>query len=272
MGLLPHRGNFAARHFCHLDFPRNPFSTAVGCLNTPIRCPINRVRYRFCAENGAERHRLRPLGKLRAVSLSKRQAARRVAVATASNLSFVVRGGEAGGGVFHPPAQKCALGLRGVDEDVRVEEHRRGGGSPAGSLPARQGTVFALLALPCGGIGDHVLQPAQRPQRGEGFPALAEHLRGCQPRGGFRFIRRLQRRLDAHPAVPQFCRQRQMQAAIGMRFENGGDGAHGREASGLRARCQGEDLVRFGKSRQRGFVRGTVRSDIACRPSASSGP
>ena len=83
MGLLPHRGNFAARHFCHLDFPRNPFSTAVGCLNTPIRCPINRVRYRFCAENGAERHRLRPLGKLRAVSLSKRQAARRVAVATA---------------------------------------------------------------------------------------------------------------------------------------------------------------------------------------------
>ena len=35
----------------------------------------------------------RPLGKLRALGLSKRQAARRVAVATASNLSFVVRGG-----------------------------------------------------------------------------------------------------------------------------------------------------------------------------------
>ena len=47
----------------------------------------------FCAGNGAERHRLPPLGKLRALSLSKRQAARRVAVATASNLSFVVRGG-----------------------------------------------------------------------------------------------------------------------------------------------------------------------------------
>ena len=46
----------------------------------------------FCAGNGAERHRLPPLGKLRALSLSKRQAARRVAVATASNLSFVVRG------------------------------------------------------------------------------------------------------------------------------------------------------------------------------------
>ena len=37
---------------------------------------------RFCAGNGAERHRLP-------------QAARRVAVATASNLSFVVRGGTA---------------------------------------------------------------------------------------------------------------------------------------------------------------------------------
>jgi hypothetical protein len=93
--------------------------------------------------------------------------------------------------------------------------------------------------------------------------------------------------------VLQFRRQRQMQAAIGMRFENGGDGAHGREASGLRARCQGQDLVRFGKSRQRGFVRGTVRiraererlpqaarrvsaealiNDVASRPSASSGP
>ena len=37
----------------------------------------------FCAGNGAERHGLPPLGKLRALSLSKRQAARRVAVATA---------------------------------------------------------------------------------------------------------------------------------------------------------------------------------------------
>jgi hypothetical protein len=34
---------------------------------------------------------------------------------------------------------------------------------------------------------DHVLQPAERPQRGEGFPARAEHLRGRQPQGGFRY-------------------------------------------------------------------------------------
>jgi len=49
----------------------------------------------FCAGNGTERHRLPSLGKLRALSLSKRQAARRVAVATASNTGLVVRGGTA---------------------------------------------------------------------------------------------------------------------------------------------------------------------------------
>ena len=61
----------------------------------PLVAKLRTWQRSFCAGNGAERHRLPPLGKLRALSLSKRQAARRVAVATASNLSFVVRGGTA---------------------------------------------------------------------------------------------------------------------------------------------------------------------------------
>ncbi len=75
----------------------------------------------FCAGNGAERHRLPPLGKLRAVSLSKRQTARRVAVATASNLSFVARGGTAWskcGGVWLKLAH-------GASRNSRISSGRR---------------------------------------------------------------------------------------------------------------------------------------------------
>jgi hypothetical protein len=70
--------------------------------------------------------------------------------------------------------------------------------TPAASVSSRQGTIFPLFALPGCGIRDHVLQPAQRSQRGECCLALAEHFRGCQPRNGIRFICRLQPRLDSH--------------------------------------------------------------------------
>ena len=74
------------------DLPRR-FKNMLEFSSISRLAKLTTWQRRFCAGNGAERHRQPPLGKLRALSLSKRQAARRVAVATASNLSFVVRGG-----------------------------------------------------------------------------------------------------------------------------------------------------------------------------------
>ena len=98
---------------------------------------------------------------------------------------------------------------------------------PRFSIPSGERAIFPLLALPGDGIGDHVLQPAQGPQAGKRFLALGEHLRGRHPAVAFGFIHGLQLRLDSHPAMPQFRRQRQMQAAVGVRFENRGDGTPG---------------------------------------------
>jgi hypothetical protein len=108
-------------------------------------------------------------------------------------------------------------GLRGVDDDIRVEDHGRR--LVAGLFAAWERTILADLTLPGDRVGDDVLQSAKRTEGGEGLFSFTEHVGGRADRSGF--IGRLHGGLDADAAVAQLLRQREMESALGVRLEGG---------------------------------------------------
>ena len=127
--------------------------------------------------------------------------------------------------------------LGGVDQDVGVQHHE--------SLPAWQRPVLADFPLPCHGILD-VAVGIEFPDSGEIRHALRDHL-GCRDElPAFRLcldltgLDRVRSSLHIcfhlHFAVAEFRRERQVQRAVGVGFEDRGDRAHAAEASGIRGK------------------------------------
>jgi hypothetical protein len=159
--------------------------------------------------NGAERHRQPPLGRLWALSLSNRQAARRVAVATASNLQLpdrrtLTKQSFAENGISKPelgnegqansPRRTAVQFQRGSAEARRKTRPPLAGRRVLGCQPTLYDPTLVLLRLPiksCGCVRlTHSVDeaPPFTPRRSSFFensPALYRLCENGFRRGGF---------------------------------------------------------------------------------------